>query len=101
MGEMLKRKLGGRRGCECFRRLYAIVCVPLLFWLGVSRSRAQNLVNASEPYSRLNTWSIFGEFSPNSHHIFLGDSQERRLVSIGGEYVRRLVFKRWFELGYL
>src|SRR5262249_4346421 len=77
------------------------VSVLLLFSFGASLSRAQNPANASEPYSRLNTWSIFGEFSPNSHHIFLGDSQERRIVSLGGADARRLGFKRWFDLDYL
>ena len=57
--------------------------------------------DSSRPYSRLNSWSVFGEFSPNSHHIFLGLSQERRVVSVGGEYARRLVLKRWWELDYL
>src|SRR5215467_3641499 len=101
MGEMLMGKFGIPRAVEVCRLLLAIVGVLLLFSFGGSLSRAQNPANDSEPYSRLNTWSIFGEFSPNSHHIFLGDSQERRIVSLGGEYARRLVFKRWFELDYL
>lgn len=78
----------------------------LLFFLTGTASRCQTTPSAPSgdsagPYSRLNTWSVFGEFSPDSHHIFLGDSQERRIVSVGGEYARRLVLKRWWELDYL
>ncbi len=54
-----------------------------------------------QPYSRRNTWSAFAEFSPSSHHVVLGVSEQRRIVSIGGEYARRLVLKPWFEMDYL
>jgi len=46
-------------------------------------------------------WSVFSEYSPNSSHVFLGVSQQRRLVIIGGEYSRRLFQSRWLNLHYL
>jgi hypothetical protein len=85
--------------------LGSLVLVLLLFLTGTP-SRCQTAPSGSAgdsagPYSRLHTWSVFGEFSPNSHHIFLGDAQQRRIVSVGGEYARRLVLKHWWELDYL
>lgn len=78
------------------------LALALLFVLGALPAPCQRgTETASEPYSRLNTWSVFTEYSNTSHHVFLGVSEQRRTVTAGGEYARRLVFKRWFELEYL
>lgn len=50
------------------------------------------------PYSRKNTFGVFGEYSNDSSHIILGDTPNRKLAGIGVEYERRLVengFLRW------
>jgi len=67
-----------------------------------SARKEQGSAAASEtPYSSLNTWSFFGEYSPNSSHIFLGVTEKRRLVFLGGEYTRRLRLNGWMGLYYL
>ena len=45
-------------------------------------------------YSRLNSFSIFGAYSPDSSHMFLGYSQNRQLLNIGVAYSRRLMLRR-------
>ncbi len=41
------------------------------------------------------------EYSPDSSHIFLGVSQQRRLLGFGGEYAHRLFLNRWAGLHWL
>ena len=52
-------------------------------------------------YSRLNTWSVFSEYAPNSSHILIGVSAQRRLITAGVEYGRRLYSAHSFEFYYL
>ncbi len=67
-----------------------------------SARKEQGSAAAGEtPYSSLNTWSFFGEYSPNSSHIFLGVTEKRRLVLLGGEYTRRLRLNSWMGLYYM
>jgi hypothetical protein len=52
----------------------------------------------SKPYSRKNTFSVFGEYSNDSSHIILGSTPNRKLAGVGLQYERRLVengFLRW------
>jgi hypothetical protein len=101
MGEMPIKGSGLRRSrlAAC---AFASLVYLLLFVFSASSSRCQSTAESTgEAYSRLNTWSVFGEFSNSSPHIFLGVSEHRRTVAAGGEYLRRLVLKRWFELEYL
>lgn len=58
-------------------------------------------VNNDLPFTRLNTWSAFTQYSPNSSHIILGYAERRRLVTVGGEYSRRLSSRKWESLYYL
>ena len=96
------------RGFPCWRgaflrcALASFVCHFFLF-LSTPASLCQRAgeTAGSEPYSRLNTWSVFTEYSYTSQHIFLGVSEQRRIVAAGGEYARRLVFNRRFEFEYL
>lgn len=112
MGEMTK----SLRGLPCwgavFLRCWGVACsrcalaslvLALLLFFGASPSRCQSggETAGGEPYSRLNTWSVFAEYSNTSQHIFLGVAQQRRIVAAGGEYARRLVVKPWFEFAYL
>lgn len=79
----------------------------LLTFTSPNSAWAQASVDEPKPsaegasFTRLNTWSVSSEYSPNSSHIFLGVSQQRRLVTIGGEYSRRLFQSRWLNLHYL
>jgi hypothetical protein len=52
-------------------------------------------------FSNRNTWSVFGMFSPDSSHIFLGIVEQRRLVILGGEYTRRVHLGRRLAVYYL
>ena len=45
-------------------------------------------------YSRLNSFSVFGAYSWDSSHMFLGFAQNRQLVNIGVAYSRRLILSR-------
>jgi len=45
-------------------------------------------------YSRLNTFSVFGAYSGDSSHMFLGYAQNRKLLNIGVAYSRRLIAGR-------
>jgi hypothetical protein len=51
-------------------------------------------------YSRLNTFSGFGEYSNDSSHIILGVSENRKIGAIGFQYERRLVHRRLLDFGY-
>jgi len=53
------------------------------------------------PYAPRNTWGIFGEFSPDSSHIFLGVAEQRRLLMFGGEYAHRFHAGRFVAMDYL
>jgi hypothetical protein len=82
-----------------------MVVMAALFLTTASLSRGQTAQSAAarntdSPYSRLNTWSVFGEFPLDSHRIILGDAEERRTIAVGGEYARRLLLKSWWELDY-
>jgi opacity protein-like surface antigen len=43
-------------------------------------------------YSRLNTLGLFGAYSNDSSHILLGYAEQRKLLSFGVSYSRRLLF---------
>ena len=112
-----ERKLPNRRACirrklralaDSFPRgsmLALVWCVFQLLHGPAVHAQAENKtapVSASEPqFSGLNTWGVFGEYSPTSSHIFLGVSEERRIVILGGEYARRLHLNRWMGLYYV
>ena len=57
--------------------------------------------NNDLPFTRLNTWSAFGQYSPDSSHIILGFAEKRRLVTLGGEYSRRISLRKWEALYYV
>jgi hypothetical protein len=51
--------------------------------------------------SRLNTWSLAAEFVPTTQQYFLGQSEERRFLAVGGEYARRLKRGRVVDVFYV
>ena len=51
-------------------------------------------------YSFRQSLSAFGEYSNNSSHIFLGVSENRRLIGFGVAYSRRLVHTSHFDWYY-
>jgi hypothetical protein len=44
---------------------------------------------------------VFGEYAPNSTHIWLGYARQRKLVGAGGSLAWRLINRHSFELAYL
>lgn len=65
------------------------VCVASVFAQGTDSS-----------YSRLNTFSGFGEYSNDSSHIILGRSLNRKIGAIGVQYQRRLIHRRMLDFYY-
>ena len=51
-------------------------------------------------YSRLNGWSVFGEYGPPPNFTLIGTVQRRTLITFGGEYTRRLLLSGATELDY-
>src|SRR5579872_792356 len=88
------------------RVLLAMFCLLLptrtIFAQAPDAGVAQSTIPSAEPaYSRLNTWSVFAEYAPNSSHILIGVSNQRRLVTAGFEYGRRIYSADKFQLYYL
>jgi len=74
----------------------AMVCVPLA---GFSQT-GSSLQGGDAGYSRKNTFSGFFEYSNDSSHIILGNSENRKIGAIGFQYERRLVHRPLFDFGY-
>jgi hypothetical protein len=69
--------------------------------LGTALSaRAQGSPAATAGYSRLNTFSTFFEYANDSSHIILGQAENRKIGAIGFQYERRVLHRRWLDLGY-
>lgn len=51
-------------------------------------------------YSRLNTWSVFGEYTNDSSRILMGNAVNRKVGAVGVGYERRLVHARSFDFNY-
>jgi Lipid A 3-O-deacylase (PagL) len=67
-------------------------------WLGVSCGAFAQAGDLS--YSRLNSFSGFGEYSNDSSHIILGEALNRKIGAIGIQYQRRLIHKRLLDFSY-
>lgn len=73
-----------------------------LFALLLFAPAAFSQASADHPYySRLNTFGILGEYSNDSSHILLGDSQNRKLLDFGGSYSRRVLLNRFVDGQYM
>lgn len=56
---------------------------------------AQTKTESPYPYyARVNTFGVFGAFSGDSSHMFLGYAQNRQLLDIGVVYSRKLIWGR-------
>jgi hypothetical protein len=75
---------------------------PLVLALLLSASTAFSQAKPETPiYTRLNTFGVFGEYSSNSSHIFLGVSQNRKLLNFGVSYSRRLILNHVIDGQYM
>jgi len=52
-------------------------------------------------FSRLNSFGVFGEYSNTSGHILLGYARQRKLLSFGASYSRRILLTQRVDLQYL
>ena len=57
-------------------------------------SHSEQVTTETQPYARLNTFSMFGAYSWISSHMFLGYAQNRQLLNIGVAYGLRLLTNR-------
>lgn len=53
------------------------------------------------PYAPAHTWAVFGEYSPSSSHIILGDAREREFVALGVAYTHNMYRGRHWDMSYL
>lgn len=68
-------------------------------WLGLMTVGA--IGQEPEKFSRKNTWTVFTEYSNTSSHILLGQSRDRKWVTLGGSYARRLARSRVGDFSYV
>jgi Lipid A 3-O-deacylase (PagL) len=83
-----------------------MVCVALAGFSQFGFSQAgsslpgPSLQGGDAAYSRKNTFSGFFEYSNDSSHIILGNSENRKIGAIGFQYQRRLVHRSLFDFSY-
>jgi opacity protein-like surface antigen len=73
--------------------------VLLIFILISANSLAQK-VQEIPSFTRLNTFGAFGAYSNDSSHMLLGIAENRKLLSLGISYNRRLWFNRLLNWQY-
>lgn len=66
-----------------------------------AQAQSGQTLNFRPCYTRVNSWTIFGEYAPDSSHIFWGISEQRARLVFGGEYARRLVRGHGLEFDYV
>jgi Lipid A 3-O-deacylase (PagL) len=74
--------------------LRSLVLVLIVFSPGFSSQILAQVSPDLPLYTRLNTFSVFGAYSWDSSHMFLGYAQNRQLINIGVAYSRRLMLGR-------
>lgn len=77
--------------------LFRIVRGPFLFFVilaGFWHHAGAQTKSVTPVYSRLNTFSVFGAYSWDSSHMFLGFAENRQLLNLGVGYSRRLIRNR-------
>jgi hypothetical protein len=88
--------------CYPHSHMHRIRLVALLALLvSASNAFAQVQPAATPYYSRRNTFGLFGEYSNDSSHMFLGFSEQRKLLNFGGMYSRRLYLSRIVDWQYM
>jgi hypothetical protein len=73
----------------------------LLFVPVLRQAQAQTISPGQAGFSRKNGFGIFSEYSNDSSHILLGEARNRKLVTVGGSYSRRLLSRPSLDLNYL
>src|SRR5215470_10691993 len=76
---------------------FFVVLCPIVF----SQTRSLPETPVQPLYTFRQSWSLFSEYSPDSSHIFLGISEQRRFFNIGGAFVQRLLLRRYVGLSYM
>jgi opacity protein-like surface antigen len=79
-----------RLACHGYGVALATVFI-LILTAGIARAQT---VPASEYYGRVNTFGFLAAYSNDSSHILLGETQNRKLLNLGGMYSRRLLRNR-------
>jgi hypothetical protein len=83
-------------------RRSCVLALLVLLFVAPGRSQAQSrLVNPPTPFAPRHTWSVFGEYSPSSSHIILGEAREREFVTLGLAYTHNMHRARHWDLNYL
>lgn len=77
-------------------RLLALTALLLCASTAFSQAAPERAI-----YTRRNTFGVFGEYSNNSSHIFLGVSQNRQLLNFGVSYSRRLILNHVIDGQYM
>ena len=72
----------------------------LLFCFLNLHAAAQTSTEPSSTFDRKNTWSLFTEYAKESTPILMGFARQRKLITLGGGYTRRVVRFAGTELGY-
>jgi len=68
-----------------------------LMFVGSCAAAAQE---SSRPYDPVNSFSLFAEYSNDSSHILIGQTEHRKLLGFGGSYNRRLSGRWWYSWRY-
>jgi hypothetical protein len=63
-------------------------------------SCAATAQEASRPYDPKTSYSLFAEYSNDSSHILIGQTERRKLLGFGGSYNRRLISRGWYSWRY-
>jgi len=79
---------------------YFVVALAAVSCLTRDSSAQTPSARDAEPYSRKNTFTVFGEYSNDSSHIVLGMTPDRKLAGIGAQYQRRILDRPNFTLSY-
>lgn len=85
-----------------FRLLKTAFLLGALACVGVAPAPARAVKrDLQNPYAPAHTWAVFGEYSPSSSHIILGQAREREFVALGVAYTRNMHRGRYWDLSYL
>jgi hypothetical protein len=80
--------------------LLAIVILAGILPGGIVHAQAVLPVPSGHFGSSPRSWSVFTEYSPNSSHIFLGDTNQREFITLGASFTQRLFRNRIWALDY-
>ncbi len=88
-----------RSRCSCFLGLLILFAAP---GHAFAQTKIQSQPSsAPTPYAPAHTWSVFGEYSPSSSRIILGDARERKFLAFGLAYTHNMHRAQHWDLNYL